>query len=146
MPFNAPLAVDTVPLPSFRPPRHTALARRCMDILEQGNQTPTLMFAQAAHPRRLGSGGGRPEDEMAVAEFVPEVPVSDGLGIGVPDPVHSEERREEGQMARDGIVEPGEEAVDRVHPSVRIDEEAGEAGDGTHPPPGADGLPGADDR
>src|SRR5947207_6498141 len=30
--FTAPLAVDTVPFPSFRPPLHWALARRCIEI------------------------------------------------------------------------------------------------------------------
>src|SRR5205809_6893949 len=35
-PFTAPLAVDTVPLPSFSPPRHCALARRCIEIPAEG--------------------------------------------------------------------------------------------------------------
>src|SRR5207302_9497689 len=35
-PFTAPLAVDTVLLSSFSPPRHCALARRCIEIPAAG--------------------------------------------------------------------------------------------------------------
>src|SRR5438132_2874191 len=35
--FRAPLAVETVPFPYFRPHLHWALARRCSSILADGN-------------------------------------------------------------------------------------------------------------
>src|SRR5712691_7064452 len=85
-------------------------------------------------------------EQMGVPELVREISCAYRLRVCVPYPVDSEEGGEHRQMARHGIVEPGEEAVDRVDPAVRIDEQAREAGAGSQPFRRPCGFQGSDDR
>src|SRR5207253_1082054 len=66
-------------------------------------------------------------DEMGIAKLVPKVPRTDCFRVGVSDPVNPHEGREQREVARHRIMEPREQAVDRVDPAVWIHEEPGKA-------------------
>src|SRR5204863_7180320 len=72
--FRAPLAVDTVPFPSFRPPLHWALARRCIGSLRR--ETPARLNVSSSIPLA--------KDEMGIAKLVSQVPRTDRVPVGVP--------------------------------------------------------------
>src|SRR5947209_4842628 len=134
--FRAPLAVDTVPFPSFRPPLHWALARRCIG----SPRRETRARLNVSSSIRLAN------DEMGIAKLVPKVPRTDCFRVSVPDPVDPHEGREQREVARHRIMEPREQAVDRVDPAVRIHEEPGEARAGPQPFGGPCGFQGPHDR
>src|SRR5439155_8820858 len=92
--LRAPLAVDTVPFPSFRPPLHWALARRC--IGSPRRETPGRLNVSSSIPLA--------NDEMGIAKLVPKVPRTDRFRIGLPDPVDPHEGREQREMARHRIM------------------------------------------
>src|SRR5438105_1673923 len=68
---------------------------------------------------------------MRIPKFVPEISRPDRLRICLSDALHPEERREQRQVARHWIMEPGQESVDRMDAPVGIHEEASEAGSRT---------------
>src|SRR5207245_7989294 len=115
--LRAPLAVDTVPFPSFRPPLHWALARRCIG----SPRRETRARLNVSSSIRLAN------DEMGIAKLVPKVPRTDCFRVGVSDPADPHEGREQREVARHRIMEPREQAVDRVDPAVRIHKEPGKA-------------------
>ena len=51
---------------------------------------------------------------MGVAELVPQISRADCFGIRATDAVDPEEGAQQREMTRHGIVEPSQEAVDRV--------------------------------
>src|SRR5256886_3382701 len=82
--FRAPLAVDTVPFPSFRPPLHWALARRC--IGSPRRETPARLNVSSSIPLA--------NDEMGIAELVPKGSRPERFRTGAPGPLHPHQRRE----------------------------------------------------
>src|SRR5947207_14179639 len=88
--FTAPLAVDTVPFPSFRPPLHWALARSCIGSLRR--ETPARLNVSSSIPLA--------KDEMGIAKLVPKVPRTDRFRVCVPDPVDLHEGGEQREVAR----------------------------------------------
>ena len=60
---------------------------------------------------------------MAVPELVPPVPVRDRLPVGAHDARQADQGGEHGEMARDRVVEPREQAVDGSHRISGMDED-----------------------
>src|SRR5438094_8389313 len=67
---------------------------------------------------------------MAVAEFMPEVPVPDGLTVCFLDPVEARDRAEHRKMARYRIMQSCEESIDSMDAVSGVNVEAGCSRDG----------------
>ncbi len=53
--------------------------------------------------------------EMAVPEFMPEIPIPDSYGVSLLNPANTCEASEHGEMACDRVVKPCEQPVYSVH-------------------------------
>src|SRR5689334_9515614 len=72
------------------------------------------------------------KDQVAVAEFVPEVAFADGLGVGVADEVLTGDGIQHGEVAGDRVMEAGDQTVDGVHAAPGMDVQPREAGGSAH--------------